>query len=207
MTTLREFTLQDLFKFNRIMFDSLTEVYPLSYFYNKILNYPYLAEVATAPDGQIIGFLIGCRTVDANDRVGNGKGLELKNNHGHVIALSINNDYRCLGLGTLLMKKFTERLNLKHDLFVDLFVRSQNVRAIRLYKSLGYVIYRKIPRLYGDDDGYDMRLPLSRDMDRKCLQNHQTLVRIMVTLLGLVMIDLLSLEWLTKFFGKNIFFN
>ncbi|XP_034474958.1 N-alpha-acetyltransferase 20 [Drosophila innubila] len=206
MTALREFVLQDLFKFNRIVFDPLTEVYPLLYFYNKILEFPLLAEVAVAPDGQMMGFLIGSRQVDGADRVGDGKDLDLNNNHGHVCTLSINHDYRCLGLGTHLMKRFNNRLELKQDLFVDLFVRSRNVNAIRLYKSLGYVIYQKLPCFYGDDDGYDMRLPLSRDVERRCLQNQEYLMGILFLLLRLPRKYLISL-WhaLLKLLTKKLF--
>ncbi|KAM8715802.1 hypothetical protein ACLKA7_002790 [Drosophila subpalustris] len=133
----------------------------------------------------MMGFLIGSRVVDGDDKVGDGNDFDLNNNHGHVCTLSINHDYRCLGLGTLLMNRFADKLELKKDLFVDLFVRSQNVRAIKLYKSLGYVIYRKLPRFYGDDDGFDMRLPLSRDVKGSCLQDQDHLIGIMFLLLRL----------------------
>ncbi|KAH8274032.1 hypothetical protein KR044_008585 [Drosophila immigrans] len=182
MTALREFALQDLFKFNRIVFDPLTEVYTLSFFLNKILEHPFLSEVATAPDGQIMGFLIGRRAVDSGDRVGDGKDLDLNDNHGHVCVLSIDHRYRCLGLGTLLMNRFIAKLDSKRDLFVDLFARSRNIRAIRLYKSMGYVIHRKLPGFYGDDIGYEMRMPLTRDVNRRCLKNTKLKLGIVFTI-------------------------
>ncbi|KAH8376991.1 hypothetical protein KR093_002587, partial [Drosophila rubida] len=170
MTALREFALQDLFKFNRIVFDPLTEVYTLTFFLNKILEHPFLSEVATAPDGQVMGFLIGSRSVDSADRIGDGKDFDSNNNHGHVCVLSIEHRYRCLGLATLLMNRLSEKLDHKNDLFVDLYARCGNARAIRLYQSMGYVIWRQLPLFYGDDNGYEMRLPLARDVNRRCLK-------------------------------------
>ncbi|XP_062129270.1 N-alpha-acetyltransferase 20 [Drosophila sulfurigaster albostrigata] len=182
MTAIREFALQDLFKFNRIVFDQLTEVYSLEFFLNKFLEYPFLSEVATAPNGQIMGFLIGCRIIDSDNRVGDTKHFDFNNNHGHVSVLTIDHKYRCLGLGTILMNLFKAKLDLKNDLFVDLYVRRRNVRAVRLYISLGFVIWRELPRYYRDDIGYEMRLPLTRDVSRKCLKQPKSKLDILYSI-------------------------
>eukprot|EP00439_Symbiodinium_sp_Y106_P038213 s1806_g4.t1 len=59
-----------------------------------------------------------------------------------------------------------------HDCyFVDLFVRPTNTAAIKFYEGLGYVVYRTVTGYYsGDEDAYDMRKPLPRDVNRKSLR-------------------------------------
>jgi N-terminal acetyltransferase B complex catalytic subunit len=55
--------------------------------------------------------------------------------------------------------------------FVDLFVRSDNEVAQKLYRGLGYSVFRKVVGYYNDDsDAYDMRKPLSRDTKRETVR-------------------------------------
>lgn len=81
----------------------------------------------------------------------------------------------------------------KHCYFVDLFVRVSNCKAIKMYNSLGYIVYRTVLDYYSgdpDEDAYgkprlgkikiffarftlvfflilDMRKALSRDVHKK----------------------------------------
>ena len=53
--------------------------------------------------------------------------------------------------------------------FVDLFVRSSNTIAIKMYLKLGYTVYRRVLGYYSGDspeDAFDMRKALPRDVDR-----------------------------------------
>jgi N-terminal acetyltransferase B complex catalytic subunit len=55
--------------------------------------------------------------------------------------------------------------------FVDLFVRAENEVAQKLYRGLGYSVYRKVVGYYNDDsDAYDMRKPLSRDTKQETVR-------------------------------------
>ncbi|XP_064547646.1 N-alpha-acetyltransferase 20 [Drosophila montana] len=175
MTALREFTFDDLFKFNRIVLDPLTEVYSISFFMAKILEFPMLAKVAVAPNGKLVGFILGSRVIK-DELVGDGKDLDLISSHGHVSALSIDHEFRRLGLGSLLMERLHTSLDQQRDWYVFLFVRSKNQGAIRFYQLLGYVKYRWLPHFYGDDSGYEMRLPLPRDIERICLKEKDNMV-------------------------------
>ncbi|KAG2490877.1 hypothetical protein HYH03_010795 [Edaphochlamys debaryana] len=58
-----------------------------------------------------------------------------------------------------------------HDCyFVDLFVRKSNSVAINMYKKFGYTIYRTVVGYYsGDEDAYDMRKALPRDVHKKSI--------------------------------------
>ncbi|XP_030561899.1 N-alpha-acetyltransferase 20 isoform X1 [Drosophila novamexicana] len=175
MTALREFTFDDLFKFNRIVFDPLTEVYSISFFMDKILEFPMLATVAVAPNEQLVGFILGSRNIMA-ELVGDGKNLDLISSHGHVSVLSIDLEFRRLGLGSLLMERLHASLDRQRDWYVCLYVRSKNQGAIRFYQLLGYVKYRWLPHFYGDDSGYEMRLPMPRDVERICLKEKDNMV-------------------------------
>jgi N-terminal acetyltransferase B complex catalytic subunit len=66
--------------------------------------------------------------------------------HGHVTALSISPPYRSLGLARKLMSFLEVRSGPEgwNTWFLDLFVRCNNHRAIDMYESLGYSIYRRV---------------------------------------------------------------
>ncbi|KAH8403279.1 hypothetical protein KR222_009683, partial [Zaprionus bogoriensis] len=170
MTTIRELRLHDLFVLNRVIFDSLTAVYPLSYYINKIIGFPELAKVTVAPNEQMVGFVFGHRVSKDDEQVIDPMKNKSNNNRGHVCCLSIDHDFRRIGLGRRLMRGFNDRLNQHRDWYVTLYVRSQNTSAIQLYESLGFVTTRWLPNFYqNNDDGYEMRKPLQRDVDRTCL--------------------------------------
>ena len=53
---------------------------------------------------------------------------------------------------------------------MDLFVRVSNQVAINMYKRLGYIVYRTVLEYYSgdtDEDTFDMRKALSRDVKKK----------------------------------------
>ncbi|XP_052851947.1 N-alpha-acetyltransferase 20 [Drosophila gunungcola] len=168
MTSPRAFVLKDLFKFNHIVLDPLVEVYSLPFFLPKILEYPELVLAIDAPDDRLIGFILGTRIVDAKGN--NGDGRNISWNNGHISALAVAQDYRKLGLATRLLTTLRDIMDRKGDWYIDLFVREKNENAIRLYNSLGYVKYRWMPHFYVNDHGYNMRLPLNRDVDKKSLE-------------------------------------
>lgn len=164
MTALREFALDDLFKFNRVLFDPLTEVYSIGFYALRLFEFPMLTEVAVAPNGQLTGFIMGSR-IRNKQKVRKGKDSEKRSSHGHVNALSIDNDYRRLGVGTLLMESFRVKLGVKRERYIDLFVRRNNQNAIKFYELLGYAKHSFLRKYYDNDDGYEMRLSLSQDVD------------------------------------------
>jgi N-terminal acetyltransferase B complex catalytic subunit len=93
-----------------------------------------------------------------------------ENWHGHVTALTVSPDYRRLGLAAGLMKFLEDVSEKKRCFFVDLFVRVSNTVAINMYKNLGYIVYRTVLEYYsGDEDAYDMRKALKRDVEKKSM--------------------------------------
>jgi N-terminal acetyltransferase B complex catalytic subunit len=82
-------------------------------------------------------------------------------------------DFRRGGLATSLMDYLEEITFKRHNgWFVDLFVRPSNVVAVNMYKSLGYIVYRRVLGYYsggekGSEDAFDMRKAMPRDVNNE----------------------------------------
>ncbi|XP_059621050.1 N-alpha-acetyltransferase 20 [Phlebotomus argentipes] len=160
MSVLRPFTCNDMFHFNNVNLDHLTETYGLSFYMQYLSQWPEYFEVVESPLGEIMGYIMG-----------KSEG-HLENWHGHVTALTVSTDYRRLGLAATLMKFLEDVSNKKMAFFVDLFVRVSNKIAINMYSNLGYIIYRTVLDYYSgdpDEDAFDMRKSLARDEYKKAM--------------------------------------
>eukprot|EP00124_Ichthyophonus_hoferi_P004996 Ihof_evm4s634 gene=Ihof_evmTU4s634 len=137
MTEIRRFTCDDMFKFNSVNLDPLTETYNLGFYLQYMAVWPSYFSVCQSPSEAMMGYVMG---------KAEGQGKEW---HGHVTALTVAPDYRRLGLGELMMNML-ERVSehIYDGYFVDLFVRVSNDVAVRMYTKLGYVIYRRIINYY-----------------------------------------------------------
>ncbi|XP_030377301.1 N-alpha-acetyltransferase 20 [Scaptodrosophila lebanonensis] len=157
MTSIRQINFDDLFKFNALVFDPLTEVYGLGFFLRHIIQWPELTRIAFAPNGQSMGYIFGKCT-----------GPNMERLHGHICALTVSAEYRRLGLASALMALFALELDLKRAWYVDLFVRQSNVNAYKLYSSLGYIQRRLLLDYYPGttpENAYNMRKALARDVE------------------------------------------
>ncbi|CAG8716315.1 17771_t:CDS:2, partial [Acaulospora morrowiae] len=101
-----------------------------------------------------------------------GRGKEW---HGHVTAITVAPEYRRLGLADEMMK-LLENVSEKiyEGYFVDLFVRVSNTVAIKMYRQFGYSVYRRVVGYYSsgdntEEDAFDMRKPLSRDVRKESI--------------------------------------
>ena len=176
MTTLRQFTCDDLFRFNGINLDPLTEMYGLSFYLQVSRNtiffclifciftlqymarWPEYFQVAESPAGDLMGYIMG-----------KSEGMN-ENWHGHVTAVTVGPEHRRLGLANRLMEGLEEISDGKNCYFVDLFVRVSNKIAINFYRKLGYTVYRTVLQYYSgdnDEDAYDMRKALTMDVEGK----------------------------------------
>lgn len=158
MTTIRRFEMNDLFRFNNVNLDVLTETYNMSFYLQYMSQWPEAFTVAEAPDGSLMGYMLG-------KAEGIGKLW-----HGHVSAVTVAPAYRRLGLAKTLMDDLeTISADTYNAFFVDLFVRASNALAIDMYQKFGYVQYRRVLGYYsGEDpeDAFDMRKALPRDHDQ-----------------------------------------
>lgn len=159
MTTLRRFSVFDLLKFNNVNLDPLTETYNMSFYLQYLAKWPEYCFNAEAPNGRAMGYMLG--------KAESFAGVE-DSWHGHVTAVTVPPEYRRIGMATQLMDLLERVSDLNEGWFVDLFVRKSNALAIGMYGKMGYSIYRQVIGYYsGEEDAYDMRKPLSRDVTRK----------------------------------------
>jgi len=173
MTTFRPFEPDDLFRFNRINLDPLTETYGVPYYLQYLINWPEYFQIAEHPDGSIMGYIMG---------KAEGRNTDW---HGHVTAVSIAPEFRRMKLAASFMDNLEQISERKGCFFVDLFVRVNNKTAHKLYMALGYIIYRRIIDYYSgdisngfqDEDAFDMRKALSRDVERKTVIPHRNPIR------------------------------
>mmetsp|Transcript_1652 Transcript_1652/g.2711 ORF Transcript_1652/g.2711 Transcript_1652/m.2711 type:complete len:174 (+) Transcript_1652:87-608(+) len=153
MTTLRPFTASDLFKFNHVNLDPLTETYSPHFYMQYLATWPGCCGSYDDANGRMMGYIIG--KVEGNDKLW----------HGHVTAVTVSPEYRRLGIASSLMA-FLEEVSqdLYNAYFVDLFVRISNQLAQVMYYHLGYTVFRQVLGYYsGEEDAYDMRKALRRD--------------------------------------------
>jgi len=159
MTTMRSFSAFDLLRFNNVNLDPLTETYNMPFYLQYLAKWPDLCFAAEAPGGRAMGYILGKAEDFPN---------ESNSWHGHVTAVTVPPEYRRLGMATNLMGVLEQSSERLQGYFVDLFVRKSNSLAIDMYTKMGYSVYRQVIGYYsGEEDAYDMRKPLSRDVDRK----------------------------------------
>ena len=60
MTTLRPFVCNDMFKFNNVNLDPLTETYGLSFYMQYLAHWPEYFQVAESPNQQIMAYSKNC---------------------------------------------------------------------------------------------------------------------------------------------------
>ena len=152
MTTVRPFACADLFAYNDVNVDALTETYGLAFYLQYLATWPEYFSAATSTFGDVCGYVMGkCE----------GEG-ELF--HGHVSAVTVAPGYRRQGLAKTLMRELELVTETAHDAyFVDLFVRVSNALAIGMYEKFGYTVYRRC-LLYTSPsprDGLLSRMPSS----------------------------------------------
>ena len=157
MTTTRQFRCEDLFRFNNVNLDPLTETYQMSFYLQYLSTWPDFFQAEAHPSGNLMGYVMG---------KAEGEG-ELW--HGHVTAVTVAPEFRRRGLGRKLMNSLESTSEHVFDAyFVDLFVRVSNSLAIGMYEAFGYSVYRRVLGYYsGTEDAFDMRKALPRDREKK----------------------------------------
>lgn len=150
---------EDLQRFNNINLDYWTEMYTTAFYTTYLIKDPDLCFVAESASGSLAGYLLA--KVE-------GSGDEW---HSHISAVSVSPEFRRLGVAAMLLDRFEQLSNDVHSCwFADLYVRVSNKVAIEMYKKRGYHIFRTVTGYYsGEEDAYDMRMPLRRDVSKKCL--------------------------------------
>ncbi|ODV82911.1 hypothetical protein CANARDRAFT_10109 [[Candida] arabinofermentans NRRL YB-2248] len=175
MTSIRPFQATDLFTLNPINLDPLTEDFYLYFYMQYLSSWPSLFYKSVSPSNEPTGYMLAKTE---------GKRKEW---HSHISAVTINPNYRRIGLASHLctaLEKVTA--NKPYDCyFVDLFVKANNKLAITMYEKLGYTVFRRVVGYYGgvdvipdkkkiDDeiDAFDMRKSLPIDINGECTRKN-----------------------------------
>jgi len=168
-------TAMDLFKFNACNLDHLTETYNIGFYLEYLSKWPHLCKVIEGPDGNIEGYLLAkleespnwAQPSEVPYSPSTNKNLDYLPWHGHITALSISPLARRLGHASSLTTDLERTCDAHSAWFVDLFVREDNKVAQVFYKGLGYSVFRRVVGYYNDSaDAFDMRKPLSRDINK-----------------------------------------
>ena len=86
MSTIRQFTCDDLFKISCINLDPLSEMYTISFYLQFMARWPEFFMVAESPMGDLIGYVMG-----------KSEGQQ-ENWHGHLTALLVAPEHRRIGM-------------------------------------------------------------------------------------------------------------
>ena len=170
MSTIREFSIYDMLKFNNVNLDILTETYSTNFYGKYIAVWNEYNVVSQNSNGMIEAYILGKVEGKKNDE-------SKKNWHGHVSAVTVAPYFRRQGLARSLMSFLEDVTENQHNgYYVDLFVRASNYIAIQMYEKFGYIIYQTINKYYCSDgiqpaeNAYDMRKSLKRDINKECSQ-------------------------------------
>ena len=159
MVSLQPWSLEDIWCYSKVNIDEWTETYSIPFYLYYTLQWPQLAWTARNNSGEVVGYILGSAKTDDPSKAS-----------GHVTAVTVCEDYRRLGIASMLMN-FLEETSDKFfkAMFVDLYVRPTNEHAQNMYHKLGYVLYRRIINYYENlnEDGFDMRKSLPRDKEKK----------------------------------------
>jgi ribosomal-protein-alanine N-acetyltransferase len=119
-----------------------------AHLYQQELDQPLrFQRVVTTERGEVTAYLFGCWQVD-----------EL-----HVLKVACHPLYEGRGLATSLLAEAVEEVQRRQGRGVILEVRPTNLRAVRLYRHLGYHVLARRPRYYADgEDALVMFLETSR---------------------------------------------
>ena len=91
MSTLRPFRADDLFKFNNINLDPLTETYHIPFYLGYLAQWPSICATYEDHTGRLAGYILG--KAEGDDKLW----------HGHVTAVTVAPEFRRLGVAKGLM--------------------------------------------------------------------------------------------------------
>ena len=141
MLRLRFFSPTDLEELADLVRTSLGENYSQGLYMN-IYNTWREAFIIAEENGRIIGFVAGVIS---------------ENQSARILMLAVRTEFRCRGIGTMLVNSFMNATVMKGLRSVHLEVRKSNASAIRLYTRFGFQITTTLPAYYSDgEDGLQM---------------------------------------------------
>ncbi len=135
----------DIFPIIELAFETLPERYNPTIFNQFYESCPEGFLVALDNE-TIIGFLIGIKTSPDTAR---------------ILMLAVKKTYRKQGIGSTLLKQFTNEMKHQEVTRVELEVRTSNKNALRFYQSKGFLLQATLQRFYQNgENAYSMRKEL-----------------------------------------------
>eukprot|EP00915_Cephaloidophora_sp_WS-2016_P002777 GHVH01003758.1.p1 GENE.GHVH01003758.1~~GHVH01003758.1.p1 ORF type:complete len:202 (-),score=32.17 GHVH01003758.1:88-693(-) len=152
---LRRMEIEDVYKIGLMNIDHFIENFTMAFYLDLIVNYPAWQYVIldAMDESKIVGYVLA-----RPERYDDSDKFEVE--HGHIAAVAVAAEYRSLGGGQLLIKHLYDSvIDVIEMPFIDLYVRSSNVKAINFYKQNGYDVYAVMDKYYScGEDGLDMRI-------------------------------------------------
>lgn len=154
--TLRRFNPADLEAVININRVCLPENYAAYFFIDTYNTLPDTFIVAES-QGRVVGYIM-CRLEHGFSDL---KKLRFAKK-GHIISVAVMPEYRRMGMGNSLVENAIAAFSALRADEIYLEVRITNYPAIELYKRMGFVVSRMIPRYYFDSsDAYVMSKALN----------------------------------------------
>ena len=180
----------DLLHMEGVNLDPLTETYSIDFYLEYLSKWPEMCHVMMDINREIVAYIIGKLESSPAWNLPSKTPYDPNTNtndqylpwHAHITALSVAPHARRHGHAKRLTACLEFEAERADAWFVDLFVRADNQKAIKLYENMGcgapptlnitdydsYSIYRRVVEYYNDGcDGFDMRKAMSRDKASK----------------------------------------
>lgn len=152
----------DILSLDLVNLDSMSESFPASYYLYYLVNHgedcisvcsPTRYKTSFTYSRDVYGYMIG-KLEEKDDVI-----------CAHISAVTIAPGHRRNSFGRMCMEIMERNGDLHGAHFADLYVRESNAAAIKFYRRLGYIVYRKVLKYYVDleEDALDMRKSLRLD--------------------------------------------
>jgi ribosomal-protein-alanine N-acetyltransferase len=142
---IRTFAPEDIFKIIKLASITLTEQYNpglFSYFYETFKKGFIVAEFNT----EIIGFILG---IKINYKV------------AKILMFAVSPLYRKKRIGSELLNEFKKRMIEEKIKYIELEVKTDNIKAINFYQRNGFYIINKLNNFYqNNESAYTMKLKI-----------------------------------------------
>ena len=141
---IRRFTPEDFQEVVEIEKEAFSDHNSLVYmnFYEMVGDGFLVAE----EDGKVVGYVVGYRSAE---------------NEGHIFSVGVKEEYRGRGIGTELIYTICDIFVANGLKYARLEVRSSNIKAQKLYRSIGFVSCWTEKMYYSDgEDGIVMKMHL-----------------------------------------------
>ena len=155
MTTIRQFSCDDFFKYNPVELSDQPRSLvfnSLNVYLKHLLDAPEYCLVAESPTGHMMGYILADIEY---------KGSEFAvESHSYISLLVTSQNYRNIGVASYLMTAFESISKQKRFCYIDLHVQVSNIVAIALYHKLNFGVYQTLNDYYWSE--LDQRAYLMR---------------------------------------------